>query len=98
MSERPAPPTMAASLRHCWRLFVLARPYYGSLGKGVLLGIVASGAGVITPYLSKLYIDQVYPTRDVSFLLLLVIAAFTVTVVSAVLGAIRAFYSAVVMT
>jgi ABC-type bacteriocin/lantibiotic exporter with double-glycine peptidase domain len=50
---------------------------------------------MVPPYLSKLYIDTVFPARDVSLMhtLVLGLAAFTIT--SAVVGAVRSYYTQV---
>lgn len=75
------------------RLIRLIRPYWGPLVKGMALGLVLGMLGMITPYLSKLLIDEVYPTRSVTLMHVLVAGVLTVTVAQSVMGAIRGYFT-----
>ena len=75
------------------RLLKLIRPYWNPLFKGMVLGLVMGVFGMITPYLSKLLIDQVYPTRNLTLMHVLVLGILAVSVSSAVMGAIRGYFT-----
>src|SRR5690606_14240607 len=66
-----------------------------ALARGVLLGLAVGMIGMATPYISKLLIDRVYPTADVGFMHVLGGAIAGISVASAVLGAIRGYYTQV---
>ncbi|HVX41153.1 MAG TPA: peptidase domain-containing ABC transporter [Gemmatimonadaceae bacterium] len=92
-SQTAPVPSFAVALRQFTRLLLLIRPYWVDLAKGLALGIVVGVAGLVTPYFSKSLIDDVYPRHDYSLMHLLVIALAVVTIVSALTGAIRSYYS-----
>jgi len=75
------------------RLLRLIRSYWGPLIKGMALGLVLGLLGMATPYLSKLLIDEVYPTRNLTFMEVLVAGILVLAVAQAVMGAIRAYYT-----
>jgi ABC-type bacteriocin/lantibiotic exporter with double-glycine peptidase domain len=79
---------------HFVRLLRLARGYWSPLGAGIALGLVAGIVGTAAPYITKLLIDRVYPSGDVGLMQLLVVTFLTLTTASAVIGAVRAIYTA----
>ena len=92
----PAPkdiPPLREAFQQFLRLLRLIRSYWPNLGKGMALGLVLGMFGMVTPYLSKLLIDEVYPTRNVTLMHVLVIGILTVTVTQALLGGIRGYYT-----
>lgn len=90
----PAPiPTLREAVRYFGRLLRLVRPYWGGLTTGLLLGTLIGLVGMISPYLSKLFIDEVYPARDVSLMHVLVLGVLAVSVASSVMGALRGYHS-----
>jgi ABC-type bacteriocin/lantibiotic exporter with double-glycine peptidase domain len=52
--------------------------------------------GLVIPYASKLLFDDVYPTRDISFMHVLVAGILALQVALALIGAIRGYFSQVV--
>ncbi|HEX8831727.1 MAG TPA: hypothetical protein VF705_11195, partial [Longimicrobium sp.] len=73
-------PPLREAFQQFLRLLRLIRSYWGALGKGMVLGLVLGLFGMVTPYLSKLLIDEVYPTRNLTLMHVLVggILAFAV--------------------
>lgn len=74
-------PTLGQALRDVGRVLILIRPYWGGLTKGLLLALVVAGVGMAVPYLTKLLIDEVYPTGNGTLMQVLVggILAFSIT-------------------
>lgn len=66
------------------------------MARGLVLGIIVGVFGLITPYVSKIYFDNVYPARDFSLLHALVIGVAAFSFASALVGAIRIYYSQVI--
>jgi len=62
------PQSGAQAVRNAWRLLALIRPYWRDLGRTVGLNIAVAMIGILPPYLTKLLIDRVYPTADVTLL------------------------------
>ncbi len=74
------------------RLMALLRPYWGSLVRSILLGLVIGLVGMTPPYLSKLLIDEVYPSKDVMLMEVLVVGLLAVAVTVAAMEAIRTYF------
>jgi ABC-type bacteriocin/lantibiotic exporter with double-glycine peptidase domain len=93
----PAKPAEIPPLREAFQQFLrllrLIRSYWGPLGKGMVLGLVLGLLGMVTPYLSKLLIDEVYPTRNLTLMEVLVLGILAVTVASSVMSAIRSYFT-----
>src|SRR5215218_10221574 len=86
-------PPLREAFQQFLRLLRLIRSYWGPLIKGMVLGLVLGVFGMITPYLSKLLIDEVYPTRNVTLMQVLVAGILVMAVASSVMGAIRAYFT-----
>jgi ABC-type bacteriocin/lantibiotic exporter with double-glycine peptidase domain len=76
------------------RLVHVIRPYWTPLAKGMILGLVLGLFGMLTPYLSKLLIDEVYPSRNVTLMHVLVGGMFAMAIASTVMGGIRGYFTA----
>ena len=66
------------------------------MASGLVLGLIVGVFGLITPYVSKIYFDTVYPARDFSLLHALVLAVAAFALASALMGSIRTYYTQVV--
>jgi len=86
-------PPLREAFQQFLRLLRLIRGYWGPLIKGMLLGLVLGLFGMVTPYLSKLLIDEVYPTRNITLMQVLVAGILVVAVAQAVMGAIRSYFT-----
>lgn len=86
-------PPLREAFQQFMRLLRLIRSYWGPLMKGIVLGLVLGLFGMITPYLSKLLIDEVYPTRNLTLMEVLVMGILVVTVAQSVMSAIRSYYT-----
>lgn len=85
-------PTLRQALQELKRLLHLIRPHWGALSKGLVLGPVAGLIGMIPPYLTKLLIDEVYPTQDIPLMYVLVGALLAVGCAAAITKVIHALY------
>jgi ABC-type bacteriocin/lantibiotic exporter with double-glycine peptidase domain len=72
------------------------RPYWSRLSRGFALSFVGATIALVPPYLSKLYFDNVYPARDTSLMHVLVLGVAVFTLASALMGALRGYYTQVV--
>jgi ABC-type bacteriocin/lantibiotic exporter with double-glycine peptidase domain len=86
-------PPLREAFQQFLRLLRLIRRYWGPLGKGIVLGLVLGLLGMVTPYLSKLLIDEVYPTHNLTLMEVLVLGILAISVASAVMSAIRTYYT-----
>ena len=95
MPPKPAEiPPLRDAFRQFMRMVRLIRPYWGNLFKGMVLSVVLGVLGMAIPYLSKLLIDEVYPGRNPSLMHVLVAGMLAVNVASAVMTAIRFYFTA----
>jgi len=86
-------PPLREAFQQFIRLVKLIRPYWGALIKGMALGLVLGLIGMIQPWLSKTLIDEVYPTRNVTLMQVLVAGILAIAIGNAVMGAIRGYYT-----
>jgi ABC-type bacteriocin/lantibiotic exporter with double-glycine peptidase domain len=86
-------PPLREAFQQFMRLLRLIRPYWPALFKGMVLGLVLGLFGMATPYLSKLLIDEVYPTGNLTIMHVLVLGILAVTVASSLMGAIRFYFT-----
>ncbi len=66
--------------------------------KGIFLAAALSGVGMITPLLTKLLIDEVYPTENVSLMHVLVGGILALTITTTFLGLVQGYFSLYVNT
>lgn len=97
-SQSPRAPTLRASLRYSWRFLGLIRPFWWPLLKGLLIGAGLSVAGLIIPYLTKLFVDEIYPAQNVLLMHVVVASVAGITLAVALATAIRTYYGTVVST
>jgi len=95
MPPQPHPPTppLREAFQQFGRMVRLIRPYWAPLFKGMVLAVALGVLGMAAPYLSKLLIDEVYPSKSVSLMQLLVLGMLVLSVVTNVMAAIRTYFS-----
>ncbi len=86
-------PKLKDSVKYFKRLALLIKPYWIKLFKGMTLGVVVGVIGMITPYLTKLLIDEVYPTEDLTLMHVLVAGILTVSIVKTLIGVIQGYFN-----
>ena len=86
-------PTLREALHQFKRLLRLIRPYWWRLLKGMQLGFAVSLLGMALPYLMKLLIDEVYPAQNVTLMHILVGGILAISIASASIGALQAYYN-----
>lgn len=86
-------PTLKEAYAQFKQLLALIRPYWGQLLKGFLLGPIVGLLGMAPPYITKLLIDEVYPTQDVPLMHVLVGALLAASATSSILQAIQRYYN-----
>lgn len=96
-TQTPKEPTLTArdGIRLAWRLFVLVRPHWHRLWKGLWMGSLVAAVGLAAPLLTKLLVDEAYPSRDVSFMQLLVLATFVLAASRVLMNGVRNLYTQV---
>jgi ABC-type bacteriocin/lantibiotic exporter with double-glycine peptidase domain len=94
MPPNPAEiPPLREAFQQFLRLLRLIRAYWSPLAKGMALGLVLGVFGMITPYLSKLLIDQVYPARNLTLMEVLVAGILAISIATSLMGAIRGYFT-----
>ena len=89
-------PTMREALGYAFRLLQIVRGYWSPFAQALLLGLILGLIGMVIPLLSKLLIDEVYPTSNFTLMHVLVGAILAVSVANAVLGALKGYFTQVV--
>jgi ABC-type bacteriocin/lantibiotic exporter with double-glycine peptidase domain len=85
-------PAVRDTVNQYKRLMGLLRPYWGSLVRSVLLGLLIALVGMAPPYLSKLLIDEVYPSKDMMLMEVLVVGLLVIAFTVAAMEAIRTYF------
>jgi ABC-type bacteriocin/lantibiotic exporter with double-glycine peptidase domain len=85
-------PAVRDTVNQYKRLMALVRPYWGSLVRSVLLGVLIALVGMVPPYLSKLLIDEVYPSKDVMLMEVLVVGLLVIAFTVAAMEAVRTYF------
>jgi ABC-type bacteriocin/lantibiotic exporter with double-glycine peptidase domain len=86
-------PALRDSFRQFARMARLIRRYWPPLFKGMILGVVLGVMAMALPYISKLLIDEVYPTGNLSLMHVLVLGMLAVNVTSALLASLRFYFT-----
>jgi len=95
-------PAEAPALRDAYgqfrRLTLLMRPFWIPLLKGMGMGVVVQFLALTTPWTTKILVDQVYPSGDVTLLNVAVGAALAIGVTGLLLSGIQNYYNLTVNT
>ncbi|MFA7420498.1 MAG: peptidase domain-containing ABC transporter [Melioribacteraceae bacterium] len=86
------------SIKYFKRFLFLVKPYWSKIIKGLALGVVIGLIGMVMPFLTKILIDKVYPTEDISLMHVLVAAIFGIGISSILIGTLQGYYSMVINT
>ncbi len=68
MDKQEKIPQLKESFQYFKRFLLLVKPYWHKIIKGLSLGLIIGLIGMITPLLTKMLIDKVYPSEDVSLM------------------------------
>ncbi len=98
MNNQEKIPQLKESFQYFKRFLLLVKPYWPKMIKGLSLGLIIGLIGMITPFLTKLLIDKVYPTEDISLMHVLVAAILGVSIGSILIGTLQSYYSLVINT
>ncbi|MEM9553312.1 MAG: ABC transporter transmembrane domain-containing protein [Acidobacteriota bacterium] len=93
-----SPPDLRQAARYFLRLVRLIRPYWGDLSQTVVVSLLLGLVGMVSPYITKLLVDRVYPTRDISLMQVLVLGLLALGLASTLLGSLSSFFSLYVNT
>jgi len=98
MNRQEKIPQLKESFRYYKRFLLLVKPYWGKILKGLSLGLIIGLIGMITPFFTKMLIDIVYPSEDVSLLHVIIIAILGIGISSIMIGTLQGYYSMVINT
>lgn len=86
-------PNLRRAVGYFLRLLGVIRPFWGRLAKGMALLMVVGTLGLATPLLTRMLVDEVYPTGDVSLLHVVVAGILALSLASSFLGALGSLYA-----
>ena len=81
------------SLGQFLRLIRVVKSYWRGMVNVLVLGLIATTVSLILPFVSKLLIDEVYPTRDVGLMSVLVATVLVLRGSTAAINSLRDYYS-----
>lgn len=74
------------------RMLRLIRAYWGDMCKDMSFALIIQFVGMVTPYLTKLLYDRVYPANDVSLMHLVIGALLAVSIAAAFMRASQNYF------
>lgn len=80
------------ALKQFRRLLELIRSHWSGLAQEISLGLVVQGLGLLVPYVSKLLIDRVHGSGDVSLMHVLVATLLGVSLARTIIRGIHGYY------
>ena len=83
LNQPPTPPHIQTTMRDILRFLKLIRRHWGVLSKATLSGILLTLLSMPVPYLTRVLVDRVLPTRNQELLYLILILIFLITVLGA---------------
>ena len=86
-------PELRQSLKYFKRLLFLIKPFWWRILKGFSLGVIVGIIGMLTPYLTKLLIDEVYPTENVTLMQVLVGGILTIGISTSLIRTLQGYYN-----
>ncbi len=86
-------PNLKKALLYYKRLLYLIKDYWVKLLKGFSLGIIIGVIGMIAPYFTKLLIDKVYPTQNISLMHAIVLGIFIIGIANLFISSIQGYYT-----
>lgn len=98
MEKQEKIPQLKESFQYYRRFILLVKPYWGKILKGLSLGLIIGLIGMVTPLFTKMLIDKVYPSEDVSLMHVIVAAILGVSIASIIIGSLQGYYSQVINT
>lgn len=98
MSAASPTPDLRRAAKLFMRLVRLIRPYWGDLAQGMVLALLLGLVAMVSPYITKLLVDRVYPTRDVTLMHVLVGGMLALNLATTGLGSLRSYFSLYVST
>lgn len=75
------------------RLMKLIQPFWPSLLRSIKISAIASIFGLVLPYTSKLLIDEVFPSQNITLMHVIVIGTLVFSLSHMFLGTLRSYYS-----
>lgn len=86
-------PKLRVSIILFKRVFFLIKPFWKKIFKGIFLGLITGLIGMLTPYLTKLLIDKVYPLQDISLMHVIVLSILTLSIGSVMFDLLQGYYN-----
>lgn len=75
------------------RMLKLIRAYWSDLFKDMSFGLAIQVVGMVTPYLTKLLIDRVYPANDVSLMHLIIGGLLAISIAVAFMRTFQSYFN-----
>ncbi len=95
-STAPERLALGHTLRLVGRMFVLLKPHWGRLGRGIGLGFVSGVFSLALPLATKMLFDDAYPSRDASLALVLLLGTAALSTASTIMSALRSLFAQLV--
>lgn len=84
------------SFEYFKRFLLLVKAYWGKIIKGLSINIILGLIGMITPFLTKLLIDKVYPSDDAKLMNVIVVAILGIGLASILISTLQNYYNLVI--
>lgn len=96
--EADSTPDLRQAAHQFWRLVKMIRPYWGDQSKIIALALMLGMVGMISPWITQLLVDRVYPERDVELMQVLVLGLLVISLTALLFGSLQSYFSLFVNT
>lgn len=96
--ELRATPSLRQATRQMFRLIKILRSFWWPFLKGIAVALLLGLVGMVTPWGTKLLVDDVYPQRDIPLMHVVVVGLLVVGLTSTILGTMHSYFSLYINT
>ncbi len=99
---KPAPVRATPGLRQAGRQMVrlmrVVRPFWSPFLRGILVALILGGVSMVTPWGTKLLVDEVYPDQDSALMHVVVLGLLAFGLATTLMGGLHSYFSLFINT
>lgn len=93
-----ATPSLRQAGRQMLRLMRVVRPFWSPFLRGILVALILGGVSMVTPWGTKLLVDEVYPNQDSALMHVVVLGLLAFGLATTLMGGLHSYFSLFIHT